>query len=1083
MSIAQDPKEATYNSMPNSAIQSGMVDYISPISKMSDILAQYSSHPYVSNDAPGSQLEQFQSDELTNILSLMMARLKQDFRYYKKSTLIRRINRRMGLTHASSMADYLEILRTKPAELKNLFNDLLINVTQFFRDEFAFEILAKEIIPAIIKKHDSEMPIRVWVPGCSSGEEAYSIAMLIIESLSAKRLDTVIQIFATDVDEASLVKARSGIYPESIENDLSPARLKRFFTKEGNQYRVTKQLRETIAFAEQNLISDPPFSKLDLISCRNLLIYIEPAIQKKIISLFNYTLNESGFLFLGTSETIGRLSNLFELLDKKTRVYKRLSYAKQPPADFPILSIDGRHKIEPENKPMAPKRHTDFAQVTHRVLADTYAPASVLINRNGETLYFFGPIDRYLKVPSGVSNQDLIAMARKGLTTKLRSLVGKAIRSNEEVKVSHLRLHSSTGFSEVTVMAKPVHEPREAKGLFLVSFFNEKSIAETEELKSEDAVDGPSEVAELEKELQTVREDLQTTIEEMETSNEELKASNEESMSMNEKLQSTNEELETSKEEMQSLNEELNTVNCELQENNINLEKSRNDISNLLSSTNIPTIFLNLDMKIERFTPPMSNLFNIVQSDRGRKLSDFSDSFSDSHVLGDCKEVLSTLIPVEREVTTDDDIIYIRKTLPYRTADNKIEGVVITFIDITTIRKAEIEIIRLASIVQNSIDAMTLQGMNGQIIAWNNGAQKMYGFSEAEALKMNIRDIVPRNIRNDALDLIYEALEKGKSQTVYTKRRTKSGKNLDIWLTVSPLADGKGTPFAVATIERDVTKLLQIESELRSSRDNLEKEVNKRTHELSKANERLRAARDEAQLANATKSNFLASMSHDLRTPLNGILGYSEAILSKHLGIDCSHECDAKIQHIFDAGQHLHELINDILDISAAESEDLVLHESVFDIRETINSCILLVQPTADQQRAQVRSSIPKNVAKMFADQRRIKQIMTNLLSNAIKFSGQNGKVSLKVSITKKGDLNFCITDDGIGMSKEEMESAIEPFSQIDSQIARKTEGTGLGLPIAKRLTETHGGSFKMSSRPNEGTKVSVTFMSERVRK
>jgi two-component system, chemotaxis family, CheB/CheR fusion protein len=1085
--LAQDPKTAAYDAMPVNAIGTGMVDFILPIPKMQDILHRYAGSPYVigKSDNDLGDLTTL-PDHLTSILALLKTRLKRDFHYYKKSTLIRRVRRRMGIVHVNDMEGYLALLRKKPTELDNLFKDILIGVTQFFRDPEAFEVLAKKVIPKIIKNRDADEPIRVWVTGCSTGEEAYTVGILLIEALTARKLDTSFQIFATDIDVTALDKARNGIYPKSIEADITPKRLRRFFLKDGDQYRVVKQLRESVAFAEQNLISDPPFSKLDLICCRNLLIYVEPELQRKIISLFQYSLNEKGYLLLGLSETVGRLSNLFKLEDKKARIYQSLSQAKQPQVDFPIISVD---ETRPRNlasrKPILAKRLV-LSDLTHRLLSETYAPASVLINRNGEPLHFFGPTDRYLRLPSGDFQQDIVAMARDGLRTKLRSLIHKAVRSNEQFSMDKITVKSMKGFIDVSVSISPVLEPKEADGLFLVAFSeNEEQRISKEEGPPLKALknDTFAENQELERELQATREDLQSTVEEMETSNEELKAANEEAMSMNEELQSSNEELETSKEEMQSLNEELNTVNAELQDKVDQLEASRNDIANLLANTDIGTLFLDGNFRIKRFTPAVTKLINIQLSDTGRKLSDFTKSITDSNLLTDCKAVFDTLVPVEREIEAHNGRWYMRRTLPYRTEDNKIGGVVITFGDITRVKEAEVDAVRIASIIRDSNDAVTLQGLNGQILAWNAGAEKMYGYSETQALKKNIRQLVPKNEKIAALDLIFRALEGEEIAPVVTKRLTRDKRVLDVGLTVTVLKNANGENYAIATTERDITRRLRLLEELQKSHNKLEERVKERTAELKAANEELRRSRDDAESANATKTNFLAAMSHDLRTPLNGILGYSEAILTNKLGLNCDVSCAPQIQHVFDAATHLHDLINDILDISAVEVGKLDLYEEKFNIPDVMKSCRRLVNTQIQEKEIDLRVSAASNLPKLFADERRLKQILVNLLSNAIKFSDKNGRISFGARLNSKGELAFRIADKGIGMSKNEIAIAMEPFSQIDSLHTRATEGTGLGLPIAQEFTEVHGGTLKLSSKPGVGTAVIVTFPAKRMRK
>ncbi|MEG3617213.1 CheR family methyltransferase [Magnetovibrio sp. PR-2] len=1072
--IVQDPANAKYDSMPSNAIQTGMADYIVPISKMPKLLEKYATHPYVAEHADSTEKELSNSDHLTDILSLMRTRLKRDFRYYKKSTLVRRIIRRMGIVHVDDMGKYLTLLRKKPIELENLFNDLLIGVTQFFRDPESFEALNKHVVEKLLKKREPDHPIRVWVPGCSSGEEAYSIAILLNEAISKQRKDVDIQVFATDIDARALEKARAGVFADSIESDVSPQRLKRFFIQEGNTYRANKKLREQIAFAEQNLISDPPFSRLDLICCRNLLIYVEQELQRKIISLFHYTLEEDGYLFLGSSETVGRLGNLFSVLDKKSRIYKRQKQTKAPQVDFPIVPTVER---SPTNKPIAtrqPLRRVVFSDLTHRLLSETYAPASVLINRNGEPLYFFGPMDRYLKLPLGEPHQDILAMARQGLVTKLRSLINKAVRNDETVRADNIEIKRSKKKLTVSVTVRPVHEPHEAEGLYLVAFSEPgTSLMSEEELKIPDtqtqALD-QSEVYELERELQATREDLRSTIEEMETSNEELKASNEEAMSMNEELQSSNEELETSKEEMQSLNEELNTVNTELQDKVDQLEASRNDISNLLSSTDIGTLFLDKTMHIKRFTPAVSSLIKIQPGDEGRKLSDFSKTFKDARLVADCKEVFNTLSPIEREIMTKDGNWFIRRILPYRTAENHIEGVVITFTDITVVKKAESDALRMAAIIRDSNDAVTLQGMNGQILAWNQGAENMYGYSEKEALTMNVRDIVPKEERTTALDIIYQAVEHGQRQSVNTKRVHKDGHVLDVWLSVSVLKDPDGGGEVVASTERDVTQILQTERELRQSHELLEQRVKERTEDLIAANQDLALSKIDAETANAAKSNFLASMSHELRTPLNAIIGFGQLLqMDRNNPLSAEHQKQAG--YILEGADHLLELVNDILDLAKVEANQAQLDLEVVDARHTIDHVVSMAVPLAEEKQITITSKIEDTLgSEILTDGVRFRQILYNLLSNAIKYNKERGTVTIEGHQTQNRFLRISVKDTGQGIAKKDYPRVFQAFHRLGDDVTRAREGTGIGLTVTKLLVERLAGKIGFESKRGQGS-------------
>ena len=687
MVMVQDPKTADYDQMPQSAIGTGMVDFVLPPEQMPAALVRFVAHPYL-NSVPQTPAAEGTPEQLNRILVLLRARTKYDFRHYRKKMLMRRVERRMGLGHIDELADYVEHLRENPDEVAALYKDLLIGVTAFFREPDAFQVLEERVIPELVARQSEDVPVRVWVPACATGEEAYSIAMLLLERFTQENKPAHIQIFASDLDEQSLDAGRQGIYPDSIAGDVSSERLERFFLKtDEHHYQVTKQLRESIVFAPQNVISDAPFSKLDLISCRNLLIYLEPEIQEKVISLFHFALSNEGFLLLGPSESIGRRTDLFEAVSKKWRVYRRIGPKQHDLVDIPIVAAEERRLKAPYVEP-TPRPPMGFAELTQKLLLAGYAPAAVLVNRRFEILYFFGPTSQYLEFPTGEPTKDLMAMMRQGLRTKVRAACHKALRDAEAVTDTNARVLREGSYVPCTISVKPISEPREAQGLLLVTF-KDRPEAEAGLPVPGEADEESSVVKQLEYDLKTTREDLQATIEELESSNEELKASNEEVMSMNEELQSTNEELETSKEELQSLNEELSTVNNQLQDKLAELEQLNNDITNLLNSTEIATVFLDTDLRIRRFTPATAPLLNLLARDVGRPFRDFAPRFTDDSLTDDARQVLDDLSPVEAEVFAEDGRCYLRRILPYRTVDNRIEGVVVTFFDVTDRKRAE----------------------------------------------------------------------------------------------------------------------------------------------------------------------------------------------------------------------------------------------------------------------------------------------------------------------------------------------------------------------------------------------------------
>ena len=635
--LVQEPTEASHDGMPSSAIATGAVDHIVPVAKMPDIIVNYIQHPLIQTGAAKKVRGISAKGLLDQIIVVLKAHSPIDFNLYKDGTLLRGIEWRMALRHMENAGDYLALLKDSAEEVQKLCADLLISVTSFFRDTEAFEYLDKTVLEGLVRSHDAGQPVRIWVLGCATGEEAYSLAMLVIEKISALRKDVKLQIFASDVDEPALNVARNGVYPDSIAEAVSPARLRRFFTKEDHSYRVTPELRDAVVFANHDILSDAPFSKLDLISCRNLMIYLTPDAQDRIMHMFHFALNDGGILFLGLSETTGNHDTIFEPLAKQYRIYKRLSHVRSRVFEFPIVRRPYANAALAHTRSQFQAAGDKLAELSQNVLIQHYAPAAVLINARSEALYFEGPTDKYLKVPSGETSRDLLAMARQGLHARLNTAIRTA--RTEEKKASENATITRAGERVgVTIEVIPITE-NETK-LFLVTFADH---AVTQGVSAPDASNGKVN-RQLEQELETTRADLRTTIRDYESSTEELKAVNEEAMSMNEEFQSTNEELETSKEELQSLNEELTTLNTQLQQKIDEERRMSDDLNNLLSSSGIATLFLDTEFKIMRFTPAMRDLFNLISKDIGRPFSDITSNLKDQDLLKDAETVLETLV-------------------------------------------------------------------------------------------------------------------------------------------------------------------------------------------------------------------------------------------------------------------------------------------------------------------------------------------------------------------------------------------------------------------------------------------------------
>jgi two-component system, chemotaxis family, CheB/CheR fusion protein len=683
--IAQDPEEAAFEGMPRSAITSGAVDLVLPVAKMPQALVRYGRQTYVRAAHTALQASDSLDESFLCIIALLAAKTPHDFSLYKPGTLQRRIERRRAMAGINSSARYLQVLLKDSGERELLAKDLLINVTHFFRDPASFDLLAHTVIPELVRQHTMDRPLRVWVPACSTGEEAYSIAMLFLEQIAATGRTIKLQVFASDIDADCVAFARNGIYPESIEADVTPARLARFFTKEDHTYQVIRELRETVVFTGQSLLADAPFSHLDLVSCRNLLIYLNPEAQRKVLSLFHFALREAGVLFLGSSETIGSVTDRFEPISKKHRIYRHIGRSRPGEVEFPRGTSDpGRSPVKGNLQQTA--RRPGFGEVSQRVLLDAYAPASVLINDKLEGLYYCGSTDRYLKVASGEGTRDVLAMARDGLRARLRSAIERVKQDNGSITLSGAHVKRDGRSIAVSVAARPVE--CDGKRLFLVSFIDDLATEQRPVGPVESAADA-SRVTHLEQELLAAREDLQSAIRDLEIANEEHKAINEEAMSTNEEFQSTNEELETSKEELQSLNEELTVLNTQLHETIEQQRATSDDLQNILNSTDVATIFLDGELNIRFFTPAAKSLFNVIASDVGRPLADFTRRFDDDDLLPDARAVLATHAPVRREVKAEDGSWFIRGMLPYRSGNSHIEGVVITFAGISEIKAAE----------------------------------------------------------------------------------------------------------------------------------------------------------------------------------------------------------------------------------------------------------------------------------------------------------------------------------------------------------------------------------------------------------
>ncbi|MFH2047718.1 MAG: chemotaxis protein CheB [Pseudomonadota bacterium] len=829
MAMAQSPTSTEYDGMPRSAIATDMVDYELPPGEMAAQLITYVAHAFGKSPGPAFATPPQSENILNKIFILLRAQTGHDFSRYKPNSINRRIERRMALHQIETLDRYVKYLQKNPDEVEALFRDLLIGVTNFFRDPEAFDVLEKMAIPKLFAGKPADSMVRIWTPGCSTGEEAFSIAILLQEHMETLKQNYKLQIFATDIDSNAISTARAGLYPSSIAADIAPERLARFFLPEpgGTTYRIKKGIRDILVFSEQDLIKDPPFSKLDLISCRNLMIYLNGDLQKKLIPLFHYALKQDGMLFLGTSETIGGFDDLFAVIDRKSKLYQRKEY-------FHSLQHHGIGRFLPPitaremtvSRTAGDTKKLPLRELAEQSILQQIAPAAALVNGKGDILYLHGRTGMYLEpTPGAVGVNNILKMAREGLQNDLTIAIHKAVATKEIIRCYGVYVKTNGNMTAVNLTVRPV--PKDSLALSETPLYiviieevpqpepdssNHPALI-SDQLPTGYGSDGliaDTSIEALKQELSAKEEYLRSANEELETSNEELKSSNEEMQSVNEELQSTNEELETSKEELQSVNEELATVNIELQTKMADLTQANNDMNNLLAGTGIGTIFVNHQLHILRFTPNASKIINLIPGNLGRPVGHIVSNLIDyDSLVTDVQTVLDTLVPREVEVQATDGKWYMMRILPYRTLDNIIEGAVITFVEITEMKQAKEslrkskKLLRLAVVVRDAYDAIIMQDLDGKILAWNPGAVKIYGWSESEALGMNIRDLIPARLQKEALAKLQQLSHSDILEPYRMQRIAKNGTIIEVRITSTALVNESGRMYAVATTERE----------------------------------------------------------------------------------------------------------------------------------------------------------------------------------------------------------------------------------------------------------------------------------------
>ena len=1070
VTFAQCEDTAKFDSMPNTAVATGNVDFVLPPQKIAEELVNLSRNPFIADSLPQISVEKLpeQGDALATIFVLLRSQTGVDFSHYKPNTLDRRIQRRMLLYKLEHLEDYAKYLQENPAEVKALYEEILIHVTHFFRNPEAFELLKERVFPTIIENKSATMPIRIWVAGCSTGEEVYSIAISLLEFLADKVTQTPIQIFATDISEIAIEKARSGIYAENQMVEVPPESRRKFFNAlEGGGYQINKAVRELCVFARQDLGRDPPFSNLDLISCRNVLIYLDETLQKRILPIFHYSLNQTGFLLLGTSESTGTYSDLFTLIDKKYKIYTKKLISVRPTfsfvtSNYPIVKVD-----EPKPINQNPSDELDLERRTDQLILNRYAPVGVVINNKMDVLQFRGEIDLYLKLAPGKPSLNLFQMVRQGLLIELRATIYHAQRQKILVRREGLQIEEGDVSRIINLEVIPFKLATNEEFYFLVLFEEApptvSNLSPVNSESSEPGEDIEREIVRLRQELATAiqervatHEYLQAVIQEQEDINQDLKVANEEILSSNEELQSSNEELETAKEEIQATNEELNITNEELRSRNLELHQVNNDLTNLLASINIPILILTLDLRVRRFTPIAQRLFNLIPADTGRPLSDIRANLDIPNLETLIMEVLDTLSIKELEVQTLGGHWYNLRIRPYRTTENKIDGIVLVLIDIDVLKRSAVTLEEARNYAEAIVETVQVPlivlDSDFRVNKANRSFYETFHVSPSETAQSLVFELGNGQWNLPGLRSLLENILANNTSIENWEvehRFERIGKKIML-LNGWKIIEQEDSQRILLTIE-DISDRKQFELE----RSNLL--------------EQEQSARQQAQIANRAKDEFLSNLSHELRNPLNTILGWAQLFRTRNLDSSAVTrawevvERSAKVQA---------KLIDDLLDVSRITSGKLHLNTRVIDLVSVVDAAIKSIEVSAEAKSIQIVSQL--NSATVVGDFDRLQQVLWNLLSNAIKFTPANGRVEIRLEAVDT-HAQIQVSDTGIGIQADLLPYIFDRFCQGDSSSSKATQGLGLGLSIVRNLMELHGGTVQAQS-PGEGKGTTITI-------
>lgn len=1031
LALIQSPESARFDGMPRAAIQTGVADAILSPEEMHNDLSQFVHRPLGGLDSDFGKPAAGNSTEVDVNLIFRLLRNKYgvDFSHYKVGTVTRRIERRLMLNQVYDLSAYAERLKSDEDELDKLYRDLLIGVTRFLRDPEAFDLVHREMIRPLIRRANPLNELRFWVAGTGTGQEAYSLAMLVCEELEKHPQSIPVRIFATDVHDRALEIAARGFYTEEQMLGVSSEQIAKYFSKRRDGYQVCPHLRKMIVFAPHNIIRDAPFTLMDFVSCRNLLIYLQPESQKKALSLFHFALKVGGQLWLGPSETVGDLGREFDVLHEHWRMYQKrrdvriLANERSSPATVVSSRTTGNGS--------APSRGNLTHQIeTYDRLLDEFMPPSILVSVDRDLLHTFSGASKYLIHKDGRPTTDVVELVQPDLKVPVLTALQRAIREQTQVVLSGLQCQTLPD-EEIKLIIKPFFGRSGRSNEYLIMF-------EAEDLqnsgKAQPSIDLEGitweQIQALESELQFAKESLQSTIQELESTNEELQSSNEELLASNEELQSTNEELN-------SVNEELYTVNVEHQRKIAELTELTDDMENLLNSTEVDTIFLDRDFRIRKFTPGIAKTFNLIPQDIGRRIDSFTHNVKNLALMDLLERVLQSESPIELEVGGSGQQWHLLRILPYL-SKSRVDGMVMTLIDITSLKDAEQRLTELSEIVKQSSDAIIRLDLDGTIRTWNTGATELLGYADGDVVGQHISLLMQENAEPSAQSLLLDVAD-GRSVNdhcmIWT---TKGGRRLEVSLHVSPIRDITKTIRGASAIARDISELRKAEEEIRD--------------------------------AVRRRDQFLAMLSHELRNPFAAILNANSLLKEKDLDTETMKDAREVVEHQL---QHVSRLLDDLLDVARITNDKLVLHTEVVDISELILDVVDCIQHQLDVSDQQLELTRPDGPLFVDGDIGRLQQAQVNLLVNASKYSPKGSTIRYSV-VRDSGHAVIQVSDSGDGIPAEIADQIFEPFVQAEQTIDRSQGGMGLGLSLVRMIVEAHEGNVSVVSGKGQGSEFTI---------